>query len=63
VHWLLTEPRTPPQDLLPVAAEVFLASSPAGSSAAPPSRKGSLPVGGAGVTLVAPEPEAAPMAS
>ena len=25
VHWLLTEPRTPPQDLLPVAAEVFLA--------------------------------------
>ena len=24
VHWLLTEPRTPPQDLLPVAAEVFL---------------------------------------
>ncbi len=25
VHWLLTEPRTPPQDLLPAAAEVFLA--------------------------------------
>ena len=25
VQWLLTEPRTPPQDLLPVAAEVFLA--------------------------------------
>ena len=25
VHWLLTEPRTPPADLLPVAAEVFLA--------------------------------------
>lgn len=25
VHWLLTEPRTPPQDLLPAAEEVFLA--------------------------------------
>lgn len=25
VQWLLTEPRTPPQDLLPVASEVFLA--------------------------------------
>jgi len=25
VHWLLSEPRTPPQDLLPPAAEVFLA--------------------------------------
>ena len=25
VQWLLTEPRTPPHDLLPVAAEVFLA--------------------------------------
>ena len=25
VQWLLTEPRTPPQDLLPLAAEVFLA--------------------------------------
>ena len=25
VHWLLTEPRTPPQELLPVATEVFLA--------------------------------------
>lgn len=24
VHWLLTEPRTPPEDLLPVAVEVFL---------------------------------------
>ena len=24
VHWLLTEPRTPPQDLVPVAVEVFL---------------------------------------
>lgn len=24
-HWLLSEPRTPPADLLPVAAEVFLA--------------------------------------
>jgi AcrR family transcriptional regulator len=25
VHWLLSEPRTPPQDLLPAATEVFLA--------------------------------------
>jgi len=25
VHWLLTEPRTPPAELLPIASEVFLA--------------------------------------
>ena len=25
VHWLLSEPRTPPEDLVPVAVEVFLA--------------------------------------
>lgn len=39
VHWLLTEPRTPPQDLLPVAAEVFLGTF-AGRAT---TRKGSLP--------------------
>ena len=36
VHWLLTEPRTPPQDLLPVAAEVFLSVFAARAVPGPP---------------------------